>query len=100
MRHFKSAQWRYRFETSRSRLVQARSRYAKPHLSRNDAVGQASRLSQTSKKLRLEAFFAATGSGERSVAACSLSKEPGATPVLRADNRRCPRLDCEDCLRK
>ena len=29
----------------------------KPHLSRNDAVGQASRLSQTSKKLRLESFF-------------------------------------------
>ena len=75
-----------------NRLAQARSRDAKPHrkpgdregwrlilpereLSQlaarggNDVVGQASRLSQTSKKLRLEAFFAITGSGDRSVAA-------------------------------
>src|ERR1039458_997965 len=61
MRHFKSAQWRYRFETARNRLVQARSRYAKPHLSRNDAVGQASRLSQTSKNCALRRFLQPPG---------------------------------------
>src|ERR1035441_7790580 len=61
MWHFKSAQWRYRFETARNRLVQARSRYAKPHLSRNDAVGQASRLSQTSKNCALRRFLQPPG---------------------------------------